>query len=82
MTSFWWTTGGLLSALAGVILLFRYGMPYKVRRGGVSFLALEGVDEEEVKREARYSKFGWIGLVLIVAGTVCQIVGAYVSSAR
>ena len=27
----WWSTAGLVISLIGVLLLFRYGMPYRVR---------------------------------------------------
>lgn len=65
---------GLLLALAGVLLLFRYGMPYQVRRGGASYLVLEGVDQQQIKLERRYDRFAWLGLIFIVVATVCQIV--------
>ena len=31
MPAGWWTTAGLVLSLAGVLLLIRYGMPYRVR---------------------------------------------------
>jgi hypothetical protein len=30
----WWTSAGLVLSLIGVLLLFRYGMPYRVRTRG------------------------------------------------
>src|ERR1700680_2536872 len=30
----WWTTAGLVLSLVGVVLIFRYGMPYRVRTRG------------------------------------------------
>jgi hypothetical protein len=61
--------GGLLANFAGVILLFRYGMPYRVRTGGVS----SQVDPKEARAERREGVLGWIGLILIVLGTAAQI---------
>ena len=46
--SFYWTVGGLLAALAGVILLFRYGMPYRVRSGGADYIVTEQIHTEEL----------------------------------
>jgi len=67
---------GLLMNLAGVILLFRYGMPYRVRTEGVNYLITEDVDKREVATERRYDLLGKLGLLLIVTGTVAQIAGA------
>ena len=38
----------------GVVLLFRYGMPFHVPTGGISRLALEGIDQAEVALEGKY----------------------------
>jgi hypothetical protein len=67
---------GLLMNLAGVILLFRYGMPYRVRTEGATYLITEAVDKREVTTERRYDLLGKLGLVLIVTGTAAQIAGA------
>ena len=58
---------GLLMNLADVILLFRYGMPYRVRTGGnrVNFISNK-VDQATVKEERRYARFGVLGLALII----------------
>ena len=34
LPSGWWTSAGLVLSLVGVVLLFRYGMPYRVRTRG------------------------------------------------
>ncbi|TPJ85515.1 hypothetical protein FJ434_16450 [Mesorhizobium sp. B2-5-13] len=64
---------GSVCSLAGVIVLFRYGMPYKVRTGGTTNIIIEQIDEEEVALERRYDKYGLGGLILIVLGTGLQI---------
>ncbi|MEI9406925.1 hypothetical protein [Mesorhizobium argentiipisi] len=64
---------GLVLSFAGVIILFRYGMPFKVRTGGASHIILEQIDEAEVELEARYDKYGQGGLLLVFLGTAFQI---------
>ena len=61
-----WNILGLLCATAGVLLLFRYGMPYRVRRGGESLLTLNQRDLDDLKQERLYDGLGWVGLVLRV----------------
>jgi hypothetical protein len=69
---------GLLLALAGVLLLFRYGMPYQLRTGGHRVRSVLGLDQDQIRLESRYDRLGWLGLVCIVLGTVCQIIASLV----
>ena len=55
-------------------------MPYRVRSAGESYELREGIDEEALKQERTYNVLGWVGLFLIVLGTICQIVGAVLSA--
>jgi hypothetical protein len=65
---------GLVANLVGVILLFRYGMPYRVRTKGETYMALDGpLDQEEIKADRRFDRWGKLGLFLIVLGTIAQI---------
>jgi hypothetical protein len=61
----------------GVIILFRYGMPFHVPTGGAVHLITEQVDAAEKALESRYEVFGYFGLLAIVVGTGMQIIGAY-----
>ena len=64
---------GLIFDLVGVILLFRYGMPYRVSNPeGTSSLLLEGNDPDIVITDSHYTMLGTFGLVLIIAGTGLQ----------
>ncbi|CAN7720106.1 hypothetical protein [Mesorhizobium sp. LjNodule214] len=65
---------GLLLSLVGVIVLFRYGMPYRVRSGGFDVIVIEQTNQDEIALERRYDYFGICGLVLIILGTGLQIV--------
>lgn len=67
---------GLVLNLAGVVLLFRYGMPYRVETGGAVNLILEQENASAKAAERTYRVLGWIGLVIIVVGTALQIAGA------
>jgi hypothetical protein len=65
---------GLVASLFGVILLFRYGMPYRVRTKGETYLVLNGpLNQEEIKADRRFDRWGKLGLILIVLGTIAQI---------
>jgi len=51
---------GLLLTLAGILLLFAVGMPYRLQTGGA------------VSAERKYALLGWAGLGLIVTGSLLQ----------
>jgi len=72
-----WNTLGLVINLVGVFLLFRYGMPYRVETGGAIHRVVSQVDEKAKAAESIYRWLGWIGVLLILVGTVLQIVGAW-----
>ena len=79
MTPFAWNTTGLLLCLVGVVLLFRYGMPYRISTsGGGDFITTESSSEPPLV-DTIYRTLGWIGLLAIIVGTGCQIAGAYLS---
>lgn len=65
-------TIGLLAALAGVVLLFRYGMPQYLRGGGGEMITTEPT-KEGLRLETRNEFLGYLGLALIVVGTGFQI---------
>ena len=65
---------GLALDIIGVSLLFWFGLPSKVRKGGVSFLALEEPNAEEVKQFKRYQLGAHIGLGLLIFGFALQII--------
>ncbi len=73
MTAAGWNIVGLILVLVGVLLLFRYGMPYRVRTGGTRARILQGMDEAATRAERRYNVLGWLGVALIVLGTISQI---------
>ena len=58
----YWTVVGLILSAIGVLLLFRYGMPYRTRSEGAIYLVTEQTSEEEKRAEAKFDKLGWLGL--------------------
>lgn len=73
MSAAWLNTFGLFACFAGFVLLFRYGMPFRVRTDGATNLITHQVDETEKALERRYSALGWVGFVLVTVGTALQI---------
>ena len=71
-------TVGLVFNLVGVLLLFRYGMPYRTRTGGSGFLMVEQKDSAAISLEEQHDFLGYVGLCLIILGTVLQIVANWV----
>jgi len=73
-------TVGLFLNLVGVIVLFLFGMPFRVRTDGktAQTVMLPSADET-IRAERRYDRLGWTGLILVILGTVFQIYVGVVS---
>ena len=69
-------TLGLGLDIAGVILLFRFGLPPDVRRNGANYFTW-GADEAEAGKAKQYDKTSWSALGLIVLGFLLQIVSTW-----
>jgi hypothetical protein len=67
---------GLVLNLIGVLLLFRYGMPYRVRKGGNIGRVIQQKDDGARTTEVEYDNLGLLGLVAVSFGTIFQIIGA------
>ncbi len=68
---------GLVCNIAGVVMLFLYGLPSKLKGHGGSILLEEG-NEEEKKRKKENEKItckARIGLTLILIGFILQLIG-------
>jgi hypothetical protein len=74
MTAASWNILGLILVLVGVLLLFVFGMPFRVRTGGSAFYVTERTDEKEKRAERIYDILGWLGVTLVVLGTLSQII--------
>jgi hypothetical protein len=61
---------GLVLNVSGVVVLFYYGMPYRVRTGGETGSA--------TVLDVEYHNLGVLGLGAVLIGTAFQIIGAIV----
>jgi len=64
---------GLFSNLGGVLLLFVFGMPFRIATGGntVTWIT-SNVDYQIKKVDDIYSALSWIGLAMTIVGTLLQ----------
>lgn len=70
------TVAGLISGLTGVLLLFRYGMPYRIPSTNGDYIVTQQADPEGLKLDARYKRLGVIGLILTILGALLQSAAA------
>lgn len=71
---------GLIATLVGVFLLFRFGMPCRVPQINEGSLWADKPTERDQRLNRRYRFWGWIGLALIVFGTIAQVAGALLTA--
>ena len=76
------TVVGLAFTLVGVLILFRWGMPFRVPSGGAIHIVTEQSDTAGMALDRIYEVCGWIGLALLILGTVLQIVATLMPSIR
>jgi len=70
------STLGLLLNLVGVIILFLFGMPFRIASSGKALTwTMSNIDLQTKKLDDLNSVLGWIGLAAIVLGTLLQILG-------
>ncbi len=59
----------------GRSLLFRFGMPYRLRPAKGDYITTESATKDPW--DGVYSFLGWLGLAAVLLGTAFQIAGAY-----
>lgn len=69
---------GALANLAGVLLLFRFGMPFRLR-GKRSYLVVGEQTVQDRRTDTRYGSWGYLGIVLVVLGTGALIAASWTS---
>lgn len=66
--------------LTGSVILWRFGLPYKdINRNGYSAIVLEQEDENKKKEWKVYNRLSHIGILLIAASFLLQIIALGVS---
>lgn len=68
--------GLFLDIIAG-LLLWKYGLPENINRKGMSFLALESTDKDEVEKAKKYDILSRLGVVLLILGFALQLISNY-----
>ncbi len=71
------TIAGVILNAIGVIMLFFYGMPFRIRKEGEALLVTRKSREDE-KRDASYDVRARVGLALIIVGSLLQIAGTII----
>jgi hypothetical protein len=65
---------GLAFNLIGVLILFRWGMPFRVESHGAVVLGLNAMDTRGLALDRIYTICGWVGLVMLIIGTGLLII--------
>jgi len=71
--TFW----GLLMGLVGVLILFRYGMPFHVPTHGHNYIYDSYTNNPDITLEHRYTRWGYVGLGCLVVGTILQMLALW-----
>jgi hypothetical protein len=69
---------GILLNFAGVVLLFTFGMPFRMRTRGAQSLQTGIKYQDLIDAERRYDFWGYTGLFLIALGAVSQVAAAFI----
>jgi len=67
-------------SLVGVLILFRWGMPFRVPTGGAVSIIIEARDQHALAMERIYTILGYVGLLLLILGTALQMFAVLVTS--
>ena len=78
-TPFAWNATGIVCGVVGVLLLFRFGMPFRLSTSGGGDYITTISSSEPSWVQPTYTALGYLGLFLVVFGGACQLAGAYVS---
>jgi hypothetical protein len=64
---------GLVCDIIGAILIWHYGLPDPIDRGGAQSVITENKDEAEIAKARRYDCIAKVGICLLVLGFVLQL---------
>ena len=74
-----WSMLGVFLGTIGVLLLFRYGMPFRVSFNGHDNVVSGPPKPAELAKDRRFKSLGYVGLTLIILGAGCQIWSSYLT---
>ena len=77
----WFSSAGLILDIIGILFLFEYGLPSKIKEHGGSIL-MEENNEDEMDRDAKNNKIrrrSYFGLSLILIGSILQLIGTNIN---
>jgi hypothetical protein len=69
------TEVGLVADIAGVVLLYFFGLPAHISRGGHGSRAADQRDDVEAQQARLYDLLARLGLWLLIAGFALQLAG-------
>lgn len=76
MAAAWINTAGLTLDIAGVVLLYRFGLPSRVRESGLEFFGWKS--PEALKEYERARTLSRTGLILLILGFALQATSNWV----
>lgn len=68
---------GLIFDISGALLIWKFGLPESIRRGGEQFIVLEGINKAEKVKARNYDRFSHIGVILLTTGFGLQLVSNF-----
>ncbi len=68
---------GLIADILGVLFLFKYGLPSKIKEHGGSILLEENseTEKERIKYNNKIERRAYYGLILLIIGFILQLIG-------
>ncbi len=71
---------GLVLDIAGVVMVWRYGLPEALSREGAQYIITEQTDQAEKAKAARFDLLSKIGLALIIGGFGLQLLSNFLKN--
>ena len=71
---------GLLLDIAGVIMVWRYGLPDTLSREGAQYIVTGQTDQAEKAKAARFDVLSKVGLALIMGGFTLQLISNFLKN--
>jgi hypothetical protein len=69
---------GLVADIAGVVLLYFFGLPAHISRGGHRFRVLDQRNDVEAQQAKLYDLLARVGIWLLIVGFALQLAGVVI----